>query len=106
MRSQVRSRSDLDLEEAMQVHLSHKPAMGKKSDRKETVPDDDDSDNDEHEKPKPKPKKPKKPDGTLALVDKPKSAKKSAKIKKISVWETPYATKEDKKKNWSSWPSI
>ena len=103
MRSQVRSRSDLDLEEAMQVHLSHKPAMGKKSDRKETVPDDDDSDNDEHEKPKPKPKK---PDGTLALVDKPKPAKKSAKIKKISVWETPYATKEDKKKNWSSWPSI
>ena len=58
--------------------------------------------------PKPKPKK---SPATLALSHKPahkptgKKGAKAAKVKKLSVWETPWATKEEKKKHWSSWPS-
>ena len=91
------------------MHLSNKPAMGKKSTRTETVLDDDDSDDEKHEKPKPKPKKSKTEPATLALSDKPANTGKkgkAAKVKKLSVWETPWATKEEKKKNWSSWPSV
>ncbi|OLP89149.1 hypothetical protein AK812_SmicGene29442 [Symbiodinium microadriaticum] len=48
--TEVPSRSRLDLEEAMDVHLPNKPAMGKNSTRTETVPDDDDSDDEKHER--------------------------------------------------------
>ena len=108
-RSEVRSRSNLDVQDAMQVHLSNKPAFGKKADRTETVEDDD---SDEEQKPKPKPNrgsksnKPSTPQ--LALPDKPsnKPGGKKAKVKKVSVWDTPWATKEERKEKWSSWPSV
>ena len=70
------------------MHLSNKPAMGKKSTHTETVPDDDDSDDEKHEKPKPKLKKSKTEPATLALSDKPANTGKkgkAAKVKKLSV---------------------
>ena len=54
-----------------------------------------------HEKPKPKPKKSKTEPATLALSDKPANTGKkgkAAKVKKLSVWETPWATKEERRK--------
>lgn len=106
MRCQVKSRSDMDLQEAMQVHAANKPMFGKKANRTETEIIDDDDSNGDDDEPQKQPKLRRgKPDKTTSKPGKAGKGSK-AKIKKVSVWDTPWATKEETKKKWSLRPSV